>query len=195
MEFEAVAQSMLEVNRIGDRPTPKEAEEYKQRTLFYRRMSKGVPQLIDYLLRTTTPKRNECAELLKEVADFYVKAHVSEEFGGEPHECYSELFKEECFQNVVQWIAMRSKDENEIAKFKRITDGIVAGKADFKDVTLAAVAGARWRKKEANSKVAVDAEVQQKQEQKQQPPATQAGVKQLGPLKSVPQTRTRTTEL
>jgi 5'-nucleotidase len=161
MEFEAVAQSMLEVNRIGDRPTPKEAEEYKQRTLFYRRMSKGVPQLIDYLLRTTTPKRNECAELLKEVADFYVKARVSEEFGGEPHECYSELFKEECFQNVVQWIAMRSKDENEIAKFKRITDGIVAGKADFKDVSLAAVAGARWRKKAANSKVAVDAEVQQ----------------------------------
>ena len=47
--------------------------------MFYRRLSKGVPQLIDFLLRTTTPKRNECAELLEEMADFYVKARVSEE--------------------------------------------------------------------------------------------------------------------
>jgi hypothetical protein len=36
---------------------------------------------------------------------------------------------------------------------------------------------------------------EQEQEQEQQPPAMQAGVKKLGPLRSVPQTRTQTTLL
>ena len=152
-DFENVAQSMLEVSRVGAGLSDQEVEEYKQRTLFYRHLSKGVPEIIDYLMRAEPAERLECTSLLKSVADFVVKAKISEEFGGDPHECFSTLFKEESFQNVVQWITMRSDDEEQIIKFKRITDGIVLSKA-----AIAATAGARWRNKAGTAKVAADME-------------------------------------
>ena len=88
-----------------------------------------------------------------------LKAQISEEFGGDPHDCYSELFKEECYQNVVQWIAMRSDDEEQIAKFKRIADRVVSGQAGaLAKVSMAAMAGSHQRKKAKNAKVAADIE-------------------------------------
>jgi hypothetical protein len=63
----------------------------------------------------------------------------------------------------------------------------------FEETHLATTAKAASTSTGGQYKVAPEHE--QKQEQKQQPLATQPGVKQLAPLSSAPQTRTQVTEL
>jgi hypothetical protein len=77
-----------------------------------------------------------------------------------------------------------------------LTDGSSGSSASASAKAVSTSAGGQYKvAPEHEQKQEEQKQEEQKQEQQKQPPATQAGVKQLDPLRSVPQTRTQTTEL
>ena len=75
-------------------------------------------QIIDYLVLVKYKERTECADMLKKIEEFYVKSQVARHtvVSG----CYSKLFDEESFQNVVQWMVHHAGDEREMFVFHKV---------------------------------------------------------------------------